>query len=63
VNHVSWYDAVRFANWLHNGQPTGAQDNTTTEGGAYTLPLTVARNPRSPQSFGADPAALSRSRG
>jgi formylglycine-generating enzyme required for sulfatase activity len=39
----SWYDALRFANWLHNGQPTGAQDATTTEDGAYTFtgPTTV----------------------
>jgi formylglycine-generating enzyme required for sulfatase activity len=37
VNYVSFWDAVRFANWLHNGQPTGAQDNSTTEDGAYTL--------------------------
>lgn len=32
VNFVSWYDAARFTNWLHNGQ--GASD---TETGAYTL--------------------------
>jgi formylglycine-generating enzyme required for sulfatase activity len=37
VNYVSWGDAARFANWLHNGQPTGAQDLTTTEDGAYFL--------------------------
>ncbi|MGH0029556.1 MAG: formylglycine-generating enzyme family protein [Myxococcota bacterium] len=37
VNYVSWADAARFANWLHNGQPTGAQDLTTTEDGAYLL--------------------------
>jgi formylglycine-generating enzyme len=37
VNFVSFWDAVRFANWLHNGQPTGAQDPSTTEDGAYTL--------------------------
>ena len=24
VNLVSWGDAARFCNWLHNGQPTGA---------------------------------------
>ena len=24
VNFVSWGDAARFANWLHNGQPTGS---------------------------------------
>jgi formylglycine-generating enzyme required for sulfatase activity len=32
VNYVSWYDAIRFANWLHNGQGSG-----DTETGAYTL--------------------------
>jgi len=45
VNYVSFYDALRFANWMHNGQPTGAQDETTTEDGAYELALgsSVAR--------------------
>lgn len=32
VNYVSFWDAARFANWMHNGQ--GAGD---TETGAYTL--------------------------
>jgi formylglycine-generating enzyme required for sulfatase activity len=32
VNEVSWYDSIRFANWLHNGQGSG-----DTETGAYTL--------------------------
>ncbi|MBX7169059.1 MAG: formylglycine-generating enzyme family protein [Pirellulales bacterium] len=32
VNFVSWYDSIRFANWLHNGQGSG-----DTEAGAYTL--------------------------
>jgi formylglycine-generating enzyme required for sulfatase activity len=32
VAFVSWYDSIRFANWLHNGQGTG-----DTENGAYTL--------------------------
>jgi len=53
VNWVSWGDAARFANWLHNGQPTGAQDLSTTEDGAYYLNgvtgdqalVTVARKP------------------
>ena len=39
VNYVTWYDALRFANWLHNGQPTGAQDASTTEDGAYDMDL------------------------
>jgi formylglycine-generating enzyme required for sulfatase activity len=47
---VSWFDAARFANWLHNRQPTGNQDAATTEDGAYTLNgitsgVGVARNP------------------
>jgi len=32
VNYVSWYDAARFTNWMHNGQGSGS-----TETGAYTL--------------------------
>ena len=37
VNYVSWGDSARFANWLHNGQPTGLQVASTTEDGAYYL--------------------------
>ena len=38
VNYVSfWDDAAGSANWLHNGMPSGAQDATTTEDGAYDL--------------------------
>jgi formylglycine-generating enzyme required for sulfatase activity len=45
VNYVSFWDATRFANWLHNGQPTGAQANTTTEDGAYALtPIGITNN-------------------
>ena len=49
VNFVSFYDSLRFANWVHNGQGSG-----DTETGAYTLlggtaipsnGLTVTRNP------------------
>ena len=39
VVYVSWYDALRFANWLSNGQPTGDQDASTTEYGAYDMSL------------------------
>lgn len=35
VNYVSFWDVARFANWLHNGQPVGAQGPGTTEDGAY----------------------------
>jgi len=37
VTFVSWYEAARFVNWLHNGQPIGAQGAGTTETGAYTV--------------------------
>ncbi len=49
VNWVSWYDAIRFANWLNNGQGNG-----DTESGSYTLlggtptptnGLSITRNP------------------
>ncbi len=49
VIYVSWYDSIRFANWLHNGQGTG-----DTETGAYTIlggtatptnGLSITRNP------------------
>jgi formylglycine-generating enzyme required for sulfatase activity len=49
VNFISWYDAIRFANWLNNGQGSG-----DTETGAYTLvggtptpsnALSITRNP------------------
>jgi formylglycine-generating enzyme required for sulfatase activity len=32
VNFVSWFDAARYCNWLHNGMGSG-----DTETGAYTL--------------------------
>jgi sulfatase modifying factor 1 len=45
VHYVDFWDALRFANWLHNGQPTGDQDSSTTEDGAYTMTANpVTRN-------------------
>ena len=45
VSYVSFWDALRFANWLYNGQPIGGQFDSTTESGAYTLtPAGVAAN-------------------
>jgi sulfatase modifying factor 1 len=37
IAYVSWFDSARFANWIHNGQPTGPQGPSTTETGAYDL--------------------------
>jgi formylglycine-generating enzyme len=50
VNYVTWFDAIRFVNWLNNGQGGPG----TTEYGAYTLEggtptatnsLDIVRNP------------------
>ena len=42
VNYVSWYDTLRFANWMHNSQGSG-----DTEDGAYNMALgsSVVRKP------------------
>src|SRR5262245_58814137 len=46
VNYVTFYDALRFANWMNNGQGTG-----DTETGAYTITAqeiandSITRNP------------------
>ncbi|MFM7185741.1 MAG: SUMF1/EgtB/PvdO family nonheme iron enzyme [Planctomycetota bacterium] len=37
ISHVGWFNAARFANWMSNGKPSGPQDATTTENGAYDL--------------------------
>jgi sulfatase modifying factor 1 len=59
VTYVSWFDAARFANWMSNGQPSGAQSSTTTEDGAYKLhgvtsSVAAARNTLNPNT-GATP--------
>jgi formylglycine-generating enzyme required for sulfatase activity len=58
ITYVSWFDAARFANWMANGQPTGAQSSTTTENGAYnvngaTSGDTVAKNVTNPNTSAA----------
>jgi formylglycine-generating enzyme required for sulfatase activity len=37
VIYVSFFDAMRFANWLDNGQPSGDQNAGTTEESVYTI--------------------------
>ena len=61
VNWVSWYDSIRFANWLHNGQGSG-----DTETGAYTLgrliptahPSMATASPATPVRLGSCPARM-----
>ena len=55
ITYVSWWDSARFSNWMANGQPTGAQDSTTTEDGAYnvngaTSGNAVAKNATNPNT-------------
>jgi sulfatase modifying factor 1 len=54
VSYVTWFDAARVANWLHNGAQTYATSDATENApqnvGAYTLGTvtsgnTVAKNP------------------
>ena len=35
IHFVTWMNAARFANWLHNGQPIGERSDATTESGSY----------------------------
>jgi formylglycine-generating enzyme required for sulfatase activity len=44
ITYVSWFDSARFANWMANGQPTGAQGSTTTENGAYNVNRATSGN-------------------
>jgi hypothetical protein len=45
VTDVTFWDTLRFSNWLQNGQPTGSEGNGTTETGTYTLtPAAIAAN-------------------
>ena len=44
ITFVSWFDSARFANWMANGQPTGAQTSTTTENGAYNVNGAISGN-------------------
>jgi len=54
VTYVSWYDSVRFINWLDNGQPT---DGTGTESGAYTLLVGNSTTPSNGPSVTRDTGA------
>jgi formylglycine-generating enzyme len=44
MTEVTYWDTVRFANWLDNGQPKGAEGAGTTETGTYTLTPTGIAN-------------------
>jgi formylglycine-generating enzyme len=51
VAYVTWFSALRFANWLNNGQGSG-----DTESGAYTL-LGGTQTPSNANSISRNPAA------
>jgi formylglycine-generating enzyme required for sulfatase activity len=45
MTYVNFWEASRFANWLDNSQPIGAEGSGTTETGTYTLtPTGIANN-------------------
>lgn len=44
ITFVNMFDAMRFANWMANGQPKGPQGPTTTEDGAYNMTGATATN-------------------
>ncbi len=50
VAWVSWYDALRYANWLNNGQPAGAAGAASTETGAYTFSGETSVSIRNPEA-------------
>ena len=63
ITYVNWFDAARFANWMANGRPTGAQGPTTTENGTYPLNgatrgTAVARNAVNPNTGSAPTFAI-----
>jgi formylglycine-generating enzyme required for sulfatase activity len=37
ITYVSCYNIFRFSNWMTNGQPSGEQNDSTTENGSYKL--------------------------
>ena len=46
---VSWYDSIRFANWLHNGQGGGDTETARTRSwAARRRPATATRITRNP---------------
>jgi Sulfatase-modifying factor enzyme 1 len=51
VNFISWFDAIRFANWLNNGQ-----GDSDTESGAYLL-LGGTPTPSNANSISRQPGA------
>lgn len=45
IVYVSWYDAIRFCNWLHHGMPSCEEvDAETTETGAYSIHKTISED-------------------
>jgi formylglycine-generating enzyme required for sulfatase activity len=44
VSDVSYLDTIRFANWIENGQPIGAEGSGTTDTGSYTITTSAINN-------------------
>jgi formylglycine-generating enzyme len=58
ITNVTYADAIRFVNWLDNGQPTsGTEGAGTTESGAYSLSGYIA-NPQNGSQINTDKSLL-----
>jgi formylglycine-generating enzyme len=44
ITNIKFISAIRFANWLTNGQPIGLQNNFTTEDGSYKIDINPETN-------------------
>jgi hypothetical protein len=44
VVYVTWYNAIRFANWMHNGQGSGDTETGTSTLGDLSSPNAVPPN-------------------
>lgn len=51
VNFINWSNCARYCNWLHNGKPSGSQNSSTTEDGAYDMTQSFVVRKLSAQFF------------
>ena len=53
ISYVNAFNALRYCNWMSNGQPVGSQDSMTTENGTYAISGTsiqFSRNTTNPNT-------------
>ena len=55
IVNITWMSSARFCNWMSNGQPSGAQNSTTTENGAYDMSSIIEGNAVSVEANSTNP--------